>query len=213
MPFVTKEILREFGVQELSRGLLYGSGNGEGCTVFHTRMSPAFTGDAVLYLASTPCRYLYFLGTCGLLPGTPGLKIGSLVSPSRCYAQESFTAILTNPAASGIKTTPDLILHRLLQSTGKEIKGVTGISAGSLKLQSDKVDLWRGKGIQVVDLESAAFFAAARSVDRSAAALMAVSDIVGDNPWYQANDRDRVRGSLLSAARILCKIISQKQND
>ena len=215
MPFVTKGVLREFGIEELSRGQFYGAGNGEFCTLFHTRMGPSFTGDAVLYLSDTPCRELYFLGTCGLLQRTSGIKIGSLVSPSRCYAQESFTSLLSGLTDSGLWTSPDLILHRMIMSAGGEgeITEVTGISAGSLKLQSEKIGEWWERGVQVVDLESAAFFSAARRIERSAAALMVVSDIVGERPWHQESARELVSGSLRNAARILCEIISKKQRD
>lgn len=215
MPFITKVVLREFGVKEISRGELYGSGNGEVCTVFHTRMGASFTGDAVLYLSDTPCRELYFLGTCGLLHGIPGIKIGSLVSPSCCYAQESFTSLLSGQDDFGLCTSPDLILHRMIMSSGgeQEIKEVIGISAGSLKLQPEKIAEWRKRGVQGVDLESAAFFSAARRIERSAAALMVVSDIVGERPWHQESDRDLVSESLRDAARILCEIISKKQSD
>jgi nucleoside phosphorylase len=215
MPFVTKGILREFEIEALSRGRLYSSGNGEICTVFHTRLGGVFTGDAVLYLSETPCRKLYFLGSCGLLQRTQGLKIGSIVSPSHCYAQESFTSLLSNPASPGILTTPDSILYRvLINSGGKgEIKEVIGISSGSLKMQPEKRGEWQKRGVQVVDLESAAFFAAARHIELSAAALMVVSDIVEVRPWYQENARGIISGSLQRAARILCEIISKKQSD
>ena len=254
MPFVTKEVLREFGVEDLSRGQLYGAGNGECCTVFHTRMGASFTGDAVLYLSQTPCRELYFLGTCGLLYRTPGIKIGSLVSPSHCYAQESFTSLLSDSRSIGISSSPDqALLQGLVNFRGGEdskyslnrgedsrsgdlqvanngrlkaaatsavspahqifITEVTGISAGSLKLQQEKIGEWRERGVQVVDLESAAFFAAARHIERSAAALMVVSDIIGENPWHQESDREFVSESLRHAARILCEITSKKQSD
>ncbi|HDL65179.1 MAG TPA: hypothetical protein ENH12_07310 [Proteobacteria bacterium] len=215
MPFVPKVVLQEFGVNRLTRGKLYGAGNGESFTVFHTRMGASFTGDAVLSLSETPCRELYFLGTCGLLREVPGLKIGSLVSPSRCYAQESFTSLLSGLSEPERLTTPDSLLHRALMSAvGEgEIKEVTGISAGSLKLQVEKIGEWRERGVQVVDLESAAFFAAARQIERPAAALMVVSDIVGEIPWDQESDRELVSGSLRTAARILCEIIRKKQRD
>jgi len=215
LPFVAKGILREFAIKELSRGRLYSAGNGDSCTVFHTRMGGVFTGDAVLYLSETPCRKIYFLGTCGLLQIVPGLNIGSIVSPSHCYSQESFTSMLLDSAVSGILTTPDSLLHRSLinYNGGGEIKEVTCISAGSLKMQPDKIGEWKEKGIQAVDLESASFFAAAGYTGLPAAALMVVSDIIEVSPWYRDNDREYLSGSLQRAARILCEIITKKQND
>ncbi len=245
MPFVTKRVLSEFGIKELSRGKLYGAGNGEFCTLFHTRMGAAFTGDAVLYLSDTPCRELYLLGTCGLLNKIPGIKIGSMVSPSHCYGQESFTSLLSDSRSIGISSSPDQLLHQGLVSfrggdgsrsgdlqvanhgpgdggavtsavsTGHQriITEVTGLSAGSLKLQQEKIGEWQERGVQVVDLESAAFLAAARQIERSAAALMVVSDIVKERPWYQQDNRELISGSLTAAARILCEIINRKQSD
>jgi len=254
MPFVGKGVLRELGIKDLSRGLVYSSGNGEFGTVVYTSMGATFTGDAVLYIAETPCREIYFLGTCGLLQRTPGLNIGSLVSPSRCYAQESFTSLLSDPTFIGVETYPDILLHQGLISFGGGedskysvnsvadsrsgdlqvsnngslkaaatsavspayrmcITEVTGISAGSLKLQIEKIGEWSKKGVQVVDLESAAFLAAASQTGLSAAALMVVSDIIEMRPWYQENTRGFVSGSLQRAARILCEIITKKQND
>ncbi|MEA1927699.1 MAG: hypothetical protein U9N73_05795 [Candidatus Auribacterota bacterium] len=214
MPFVTKEVLREFGVEELSRGKLYGAGNGEFCTIFHTRMGPSFTGDAVLYLSETACRQLFFLGTCGLLPGTMELKIGSLVSPFLSYAQESFTSLLSGATSIGEGMSSDWLLHGGLISLGEEedIANVTGISVGSLKLQEEMMVGWREKGIQVVDMESAAFLAAARRIKRPAAVLMAVSDIVGEGLWNGERSREITERSLERGARILCGIISGKQS-
>ncbi len=214
MPFVTKGILGELGVQKLARGQLYGAGQGECFTVFHSRMGASFTGDAVLYLENTPCREIYFLGTCGLLRPIPGLEIGSLVSPIRCFAQESFTSLLLAESAPLSVTTPDRSVQQfLLRDGGGEIKEVTGLSAGSLKLQQEKIGEWQERGVQVVDLESAAFLAAARQIERSAAALMVVSDIVKERPWYQQDNRELIGGSLTTAARILCEIINRKQSD
>ncbi len=218
-------------------------------------MGGVLTGDAVLYLSETPCRKIYFLGTCGLLQRTPGLKIGSIVSPSRCYAQESFTSLLSEPTSIGVETSPDILLHQGLISFGGGedskypvnpiadsrsgdlqvatngpadggaatravspahrmfITEVTGISAGSLKLQIEKIGEWSKKGVQVVDLESAAFLAAASQTGLSAAALMVVSDIIEGSPWYRDNNREYVSGSLQRAARILCEIIKKNQRD
>ena len=215
LPFVAKGILGEFGIKELSRGRLYSSGNGDSCTVINTRMGGVFTGDAVLYLSETPCREIYFLGTCGLLQIIPGLNIGSIVSPSHCYAQESFTSLLLEPTVSGILTTPDSILLRsLINYSGVEnIKEVICISAGSLKIQPDKIGEWKEKGIQAVDLESAAFFSAAGYMGLSAAALMVVSDIIEVSPWYRDHGWEYVSGSSQRAARILCEFITKKQRD
>jgi len=207
--------LREFGIKELSRGRLYSAGKGDACTVIHTRMGGVFTGDAVLYLSETPCRKIYFLGTCGLLQISPGLNIGSLVSLSLCYAQESFTSLLSDSVAPGILTTPDSILYRGLinYGGGGEVKEVICISAGSLKMQPDKTGEWQEKEIQVVDMESASFFSAAGYTGLSSAALMVISDIIEVSPWYRDNNREYVSGSLQRAARILCEIIKKKQRD
>ena len=218
MPFVARGILENFGIKKLARGRLYGIGNGDICTVVHTRMGAAFTGDAVLSLSSTPCREIILFGTCGILREESGLGIGTLVAPSRCHARESFTELLTGDDDTGRVFSPDSRLQRELLAANPEgrIRELIGLSIGSLKLQPRFKDIYLSRGIRVVEMECAALFAAARQIGRRAAALLVVSDIVGEKPFYRNLDRaenDRLRSSFSRASRIICELITEKLND
>lgn len=218
MPFIGKGALDRFGIKKLARGRLYGIGNGDICTVVHTRMGAAFTGDAVLYLSSTPCREIILFGTCGLFRKAPGLGIGTLVSPSRCHARESFTELLTGIGDTGSVFFPDSCLQRELLAVGVEgeIREVTALSVGSLKLTEERRDHCLDRGIQAVEMECAACYAAARRIKRRAAALLVVSDIVGERPFYRKLDpveNDRLLSSFSRAAWIICKCITENLND
>ena len=214
MPFIVKGVLEDFGIKRLTRGRLYGAGNSSFCTVLHTRMGPAFTGDAVLYLDATPCRNIVLFGTCGLLSSAGGLKIGTLVSPSRCYAQESFTGLLTGAPSPRIPVFPDPRFRQsLLSAAGRGVvKDAVGLSVGSLKLQEGKKDGWLSQGIRVVDLECAAFFAAAARIGRKAAALLVITDLVEEKPFYADLEKNQLSLSIRQASHIICEFTKKKQN-
>ncbi len=214
-PFFRKNFPGAFGVEKLRRGFLYSAGSGENCTVVLTRIGPVFAGDAVLHLAGAGCREVIFLGTCGLLsPGLPR-EIGSLVCPTPWYGQESFSRLAAGDFSPGLRFHPDPELRRSLLSAGgmEEEDGPAGVSFGSLSLQEELLPRWRGRGVEVVDLESAAVCAAAARAGVRAAALLAVSDIVGARPYYRPlppDERTRLDLALDRAVEAVCRYISGK---
>ncbi len=214
VPFVSKRILRGFGVKELERGLLYSAAPGDLCTVILTRIGAVFAGDAVLHLADTPCREIIFLGTCGLLSSNSSRRIGSLVCPSAWYGQESFSRLATGDAEPGPLVYPDRELRRsLLRTAGIGGEGTAGVSFGSLRLQTRLLPAWRGRGVEVVDLESAAVCAAAAETGIRAVSLLAVSDVVGEQTYYQVfspADRESLDRALDRAVQSVCRYISEK---
>ncbi len=214
LPFAPKRILRGFGIEKLERGLLYSAAAGDLCTVVLTRIGAVFAGDAVLHLADTDCREIIFLGTCGLLSSGSSLGIGSLVCPSAWYGQESFSRLISGDPDPGPLVYPDRELRRsLLRAAGIEAEGPSGVSFGSLCLQPRLLPRWRGRGVAVVDLESAAVCSAAARTGRKAVSLLAVSDIVGDRPYYRVistAERESLDGALDRAVEIVCRYFSER---
>jgi purine-nucleoside phosphorylase len=214
LPLLSKDILKQFGVPRLSRGALYSAGNSDRFTLIRTGVGPALAGDAVLYLAETQCETVILFGSCGLVdPGT-GLRIGSLLSPGKCYAAESFTRLLERDSRKWGAYYPDRKLHEQLLSAGGagDIVTATCLSIGSLKLQDAVRDMIKEKAIGAVDMECASIFAAARTGLR-AAALLYVSDIIGEKPFHAALSREESSVLTLSvrkAVRILCEFIEKK---
>jgi hypothetical protein len=215
IPFARKNILSGLGVGKFNRGLLYSAASGGLCTVILTRIGPVFAGDAVLALAETSCREVIFLGTCGLIPPGGGREIGSLVCPSLWYARESFTELVRGDDSSGVVISPDPKLRLSLLRAGglEDEKGPTGISFGSLRLQEELLPVWRGRVVEVVDLESAAVLSAASRIGIRAVSLLAVSDIVGLRPYYQIlspEEERRLREALDRAVKSVCRYIQEK---
>ena len=217
LPFSRKRLLQSLGVGRLNRGFLYSAAPGDLCTVILTRVGAVFAGDAVLHLADTPCKEIIFLGTCGLVPPAGERGIGSLVCPSPWYGQESFSRLAAGDLSPGPRFFPDPDLRRaLLRSAGLEAEdGPAGVSFGSLRLQPELLPAWRGRGVEAVDLESAAVLAAAARTGRKAAALLAVGDIVGPRPYHQPltpEEESRLGRALDRAVESVCCYIGAKTN-
>lgn len=212
LPFSPKSVLSGFGVERLNRGLLYSAAAGDPGTLVVTRIGAVFAGDAVLHLAGTRCREIVFLGTCGSIVRR---EIGSLVCPAAWYGQESFSRLVSGDLNPGPLVYPDRELRRsLLRAAGLEDEpGPAGVSFGSLRLQLELLPKWRRKGVEVVDLESAAVLAAAARTGLRAVSLLAVSDIVGLRPYYRplsSAERDRLEGALDRVVKSVCRYIRKK---
>lgn len=209
LPFAPRRLLGELGVSRLSRGKLYGSGEAEGFTVIRTGMGPLRVGDAVLELAETPARRLILFGSCGSLASPEKDPAGELVTPARAFAAESFTDLLLGGGEVRRSFHPDPVFQQSLLAAAPGIREVTLLSAGSLKLEEEKKPAWIKAGIETVDLESAAFFAAARARGRAAVSLLLISDTVGGEPFYRdlsPRDRERMNRALQKGSGIICRL-------
>ncbi len=211
MPFLLKEALREFKVGRLARGKLYSAGNSRDFTLIHSGMGPALTGDALLYLKDTGCKNVVLLGSCGLLAQNNGLGIGSLISPLKAYSLESFSRMLANQEIASDVYYPD---KKLLEdfTSGSSIKQITCATVSSLKLEEERKGAWLKQGIEAVDMECSAFFAAASHSGLKALAVFYVTDIIGVKPFYQeigAKDKAAILTAKKKAAGLLCKFIKE----
>ena len=208
LPYIKKGVLESLGVERLSRGSLYGAVNSRYFTVIHTRTGPAFLGDAVLYLGDTACRNVILLGSCGSAGNEDGPAIGSLVSPFKCYAAESFSRLLINPLGEWNVFYANGELHKLFmgESNKKGVREATCLSIGSLKLQEENIAMFRKRGVEVFDMECASLYAASRLSRSHAIALLYVTDIVGEKPFYRrANVKEKasISSAVANAARMI----------
>jgi len=190
-PFIPKKSLKLFEINELTKGQFYSSGNTDQWTLIKTGVGATFVGDAVLYLEETNVKCLFFIGACGIVDQQLSLGLGSLVSPSKCFALESFTQILKHEDRKIIESFPDESLASSLKLYHRDIKDTSCISFGSIKLENDYVQLFELLKVGVIDMECAAFYLAAQSIQRKAAALLYVTDILKDKPLFShLTDRD-----------------------
>lgn len=213
MPFIPKDALSGLGIRRFARGKLYRAGNGRDFTLIHTGFGPALTGDAVLYLAEAGCKNVMLFGSCGLLRENSSLGIGSLVSPSKAYSLESFSRMLANQEITSDVYYPEKkLLDDFTSASGSSIKQVPCATVSSLKLEEGRKGEWLRQGIEAVDMECSAFFAAAGHSGLKAIAVFYVTDIIGVKPFYQKmglKDKAKIILARKMAAGFLCKFIQE----
>ena len=213
MPFLLKEASREFKIGRLARGKLYGAGNSRDFTLIHSGLGPALTGDALLYLKDTGCKKVILFGSCGLLAENNGLGIGSLISPLKAYSLESFSQMLSDQDITSDVYYPDKkLLEYFISSANGAIKQISCATVSSLNLEEERKGEWLKQGIEAVDMECSAFFAAASHCGFSSIALFYVTDIIGVKPFYReigAKDKAVILTAKTKAAGILCKFIQE----
>jgi len=212
LPILQKKALEYFQVKSLSKGKLFSAGSNDSFTLVHTGIGPGFTGDAVLYLKDTACRRIFLFGSCGLVAEKEGVSLADLVSPSMCYANESFSELMKYGPKETSVFYPDKETYGGLLESARDaaIKGVCCSTIVSLKLEEDMLESFILKGIEVVDMECSAFFSAAASCGLKASALFYITDIIGKKPFYAALEpalKSKLDGSIKSAADILCEFI------
>ncbi len=188
MPMLTKGILKDFGIEKLTKGKLYSLGNGKNFTLIHTGIGAGFTADAVLYLKNTPCKNIILFGSCGLVIDKKCLSIANMVCPFRCYSNESFSDMLLKNKKRPLIFYPDKgLLESFLKAKHSNIiKQVTCSTIPSLKLEEERLDSFIKQGIDVIDMECSAFFAASKHVRLKAIALFYDSDILKSKPFYKS---------------------------
>jgi len=180
LPYARKNILGWLGVPALSRGKLYRSGRGKDFSVVQTGMGAVFLGDSVLYLAEAGVENFILFSACGMLSPRSESGIGSLLVPLSCSDWGRRQGAC--PRASAL---PDPGLLRFLLSC-PGARGVAAASVGSLKDVEENPEKMRRAGIEAVDLECAALFAAARETHSRAGALLYATDIPGVRPHYRS---------------------------
>jgi len=211
LPLIGKNVLGWLGVEKLSKGRVYSSGNSAHFTVIQTGMCPVFSGDAVLYLSQTQCKNIVLFGSCGLVKKEKELDIGSIVTPEKCYSMESFSNMLLESKKQYTHFFPDM---ELLEKFG-DIKKVTCATLGSLKLEENSGNIFKSNGIQIVDMECSAVFSAAKHTGIKAAAIFYITDIIKEKPFYKelgSKDKITLSSSIKSACGLLCKLAKKNSN-
>jgi purine-nucleoside phosphorylase len=206
MPLLPKGALNKLGVKNLFRGKIYSSGNANHLTLINTGMGAALAGDAVVYLSETRCKNIILFGSCGLVTASARLDIGSLVMPIESYSMESFTGLLLKDQAFKA-FYPDKTLMESFLKAAADVQKVRCATLGSLKLEEENMPLFRGKNIDVVDMECSACFSAAGHRHLKAIALFYVSDILDEKPFYENLSREdeiKLTSSIESAAQYIC---------
>jgi purine-nucleoside phosphorylase len=216
LPCLPKGILKDFGVDKLSKAKLYPSAINKKLkfTVILTGVGAGFVGDAVLHLKETPCRRVILFGSCGLI-NSGDFSLGGLVLPDKCAQEESFTRMLLEKERDKELFFPDNALFDQMINYGVRfgLKRGACLTISSLKLEEDRFSRIKESGFDVVDMECSAFFSAAGYSKLAALALFYVSDIIKVQPFYMELDslsKNKLNLSVKSGARLLCEFIETK---
>ncbi len=213
MPVLFAESQRILKINKLMKGILYQVGQGDNFTLIYTRMSASFVGDAVLYLGETSCEYLILYGSCAsVFPEK--IKIGSLVSPYKCYAFEQFSEMLSGNAKMNKFYYPDKdFLNFFYSNVPKEyVRKVAGISVSSLYLEKKYLNYFQKNNIEIIDMECFSFFASAEHIKRKALALFFISDDLAYKPFftsYEKEDKALVKKAKMMGLNLLWEIMKK----
>jgi purine-nucleoside phosphorylase len=209
LPFLPAGALRELGIKELSSGAVFSSASLKGLTVIKTGIGANFVGDAALHLAKTRCENVFFLGSCGLINNKLGLRLGDLVFPTVAYPFESFTDILTGRIQKPIGAYPDSgLMSDFLEVTGLELHRSACVSFCSLYHEENFIPLFQRLGADVIEMECAALFHAARKAEKKALALLYISDIPSTKPLYKTPSPEDKK-NLAEGIRQACQSINK----
>lgn len=186
-PFITGDILDGFKIGKMSKGVLFSVGSNDMLSLIYTGMGSAFLGDAVLYLKNTKCKNLILFGSCGVVKDNGSLNIGSVVTVERAIAQDSFVNMLLKRKTKDAFYPDRGLLGKVFSFKDKyNLEKVSCLTVGSLKLEEEYIDHIKDDSIDIVDMETAAFYAAAKYVEKKAVAILFVTDILKKFPFYVA---------------------------
>ena len=211
-PFLPKGFTTSLGITKMAKGRPYATGQGKGFSLIHTHIGTLPVGDAVLYLKNTSCEKLLLIGACGLVTKTDDLDIGILVTLTASYALESFTQLL-NHDLDAIETqeADTHFVQQLQEHKTIDVQPVIGATFGSIKLEEDYVNYLKGNDINVVDLECSAFFAAGKHINRQAAALLYITDILKEHHVFAPMDK-KTQNKITAAQEQQCELIKHTVN-
>ncbi|MGA1875291.1 MAG: hypothetical protein ACMUIA_06770 [bacterium] len=224
-PFSSREMLKGFKMERCAGGALYSVGDNGLFSLVVTRMGAPFLGDAVLHLEHTPCEYLILFGSCGAVDGK-GFEPGSLAVIETAYSQDSFVNMLFQRKCDSVYYPDEEFLRRFL-SCQKEypLKRATCLTVGSLKLEEQYLSALQHDStstdhhdstahhdaIDVVDMETSAFYAASGHTHKKALSFLLVTDILTKFPYYLAmgaENRKLLRQFTARASEILFELIT-----
>lgn len=156
-----------------------------GCTYIRTGIGAPVLMDVVLALGLTACKRILFIGSVGSLSMEIG--IGDLVVPEYSICGDGASRYLSDSLtkdAFGTRAWPDAALNEALLRAAQRVCAENGVrchigqnfSIDCIFPQYAHIDEILAMGVNTIEMESAAAFAAARVAGIPCAALFSVSD-------------------------------------
>ena len=158
---------------------------GQKISVISTGQGSAAVGDLVINLKGV-AQKLVLAGSAGAL--NPELTLGDYVLPVEAIDGEGFSYYyLKNPKEEFIKASK-VSVHQELLSVCNKLPIQKGViySIGSLTAEDNiLLELLKNQGIGTIDMETSAFYTAAKVSDIKGLALHFVSDLPLSKPFYK----------------------------
>lgn len=156
-----------------------------GCTYIRTGIGAPVLMDVVLALGLTACKRLLFIGSVGSL--SPEIGIGDIVVPEYSVCGDGASRYLANSLAKdpfGTRAWPDAALYETLLRAAQRVSAENNVrchvgqnfSIDCIFPQYAHIDEILAMGVNTIEMESAAAFAAARVAGLPCAALFSVFD-------------------------------------
>jgi purine-nucleoside phosphorylase len=196
-------------------------------TLIRSGVGAPLTGDVVLALGCTPCRYIIFTGSFGGL--TEAVAIGDLLVVTESIAGDGFSSYLAEgrlSARSFLKPVkPDATINGLLEEYAVAMSKDRGVAlhkdrifcSDTIVAEYFHLDTMKDThGCIGVEMETSAVFNAAQVVGIKAAALLMASDVIPINKSLfsgcseeEGARRKYVREQVLS--RIIMETLADKR--
>jgi hypothetical protein len=194
------------GAAGRARGDYFQVADSRHATLIGTRYS-LLAGDCILHLADSPCRDIYLFNCCGGIEA----DIGTAYSVTRAFAFESFSGMLAGQGETGCYHADAGLAGEIASFSG--LPEGTCATVGSLALEPMHLPRFHALGVNCLDMECSAVFAASRKACKKAIALLYVSNSVPDKPWHEQLDRrdiQRLGRARKDLAAMLLRFLAQE---
>lgn len=166
--------------------LLVPEGDGKGLSFAGPYIGAPYSVMLLESLIAKGARHIVVFGWCGAV--SEGLEPGDLLLPDEAIADEGTSRHYMEPgerfpAISPSKPLTTAFEKQLNHSTVSYKKGRIWTTDAIYRETRKKINYFRDKGAQAVEMECSALFAAAAFRNVGATALLAVSDDVGSDKW------------------------------
>lgn len=191
VPYLSKNLLSYLGVTKIFKGQFFSCGTGTKITLICSRIGAPFVGDSVLYLKNSKCKNIIFVGSCGILNKKSVIKKGSIVVPDISFNLESFSDLLlrNNKKLNSSKPSSDF-LSQIINLCDFKLNKVRCASFGSIALENQYVDFLNENLIDVVDMETSAFFAASKYINIKSVAVLYATDFIRTNDLFKQKTQE-----------------------
>jgi len=207
IPYPLPILQKALGAYNPAKGKIYTTFSGERVTLICSPMGAAFCGDAVLWLKDTPCQRVIFVGSCGSLKSPEELPLGSIVLPEECYDLESFSSLLSGVQWKDAHTPDQELLNTL--SSIKTFPSVTSATLGSLAQEQRIFPQLQDKGIEVVDMECSAVYAAGKASGIKTTSLLFVTDYLKGKTFFETKtvqEKEIIKSSFHQIAELILQL-------